>query len=91
MSIQEQSVEPTNPKDGWNCLINTSKKSDGTIVEGHSYVDVVAFDDLDTDRSYAVLVCKDCNYPSVSWCEAEKSDEMIKGHAYHQVVGGPSE
>lgn len=67
------------------CIKRGYELPDGTRVEGHSYVAMLAFRDRDTDRWYYVDRCEHCQH-----CEVNYSDDDIESELYPEImmIGG---
>lgn len=76
-----------NRPDGYDCLINSDITKDGIRIDGHSYVTVVAFEDLDTHRTYTIDQCSRCDYPIVAWTD-EDAGKIIRNYKYQKKTGG---
>lgn len=72
-----------------DCIKKSSVNKEGVLLDGHSYVAVLAVEDLDTSRVYLFDVCEDCGHALALFTDSESRFADSKDHyPEYQAVGG---
>lgn len=82
---------PKYPKSLADCIANSSDAEDGTYIMGHTFGEVIAFEDLDSGRWYMVDLCMECGTPSVGFTDKFEFIQMAKEYPVVRTVGGPND